>query len=55
MRAALVEQTNITADEVIAQALSIIKGRSFGGKSTEVAFLRQWLANNGFDITRRSQ
>jgi len=37
-------------DEVLARALSIIRGRAFGRRSTEVAFLRLAIEHNGFEI-----
>ena len=41
-----------TADDVIAETLSIVRGRVFGKRSTEVQLLRQMLRNAGFDVYR---
>ena len=44
-----------TADDVIAETLSMIRGRVFGKRSTEVVLLRQMLRNAGFDIYRLAE
>lgn len=44
----------LSADEVIAMTLSVIRGRVFGRQSAEVRLLRQMLQNQGFDIYRVS-
>lgn len=42
--------STISADDVLAQALSIIRGRVFGRRSTEVQLIRVTLRNHGFEI-----
>ena len=42
----------ITADDVIALTLSMIRGRVFGPRSTEVKLLRLALRQSGFEISR---
>lgn len=42
----------ITADDVLALTLSIIRGRVFGSRSAEVKLLRLALRNSGFEIVR---
>lgn len=42
----------ITADDVIALTLSIIRGRVFGRRSAEVQLLRLALRQQGFEICR---
>jgi len=42
----------ITADDVLALTLSIIRGRVFGARSAEVKLLRLALRNSGFEIVR---
>jgi hypothetical protein len=41
-------QTATTIDDVIAQALSVIRGRVFGRRSIEVALLKQMIINFGW-------
>jgi hypothetical protein len=36
------------ADDAIAETLSIIRGRAFGSRATEVKFLKQMLENAGW-------
>lgn len=45
--------TPTTAEDVIALTLSVIRGRIFGPRSTEVRLLRQALANSGYKIVRQ--
>jgi hypothetical protein len=42
----------LTADDVLALALSVIRGRVFGSRSAEVKLLRLALRRCGFDICR---
>lgn len=42
----------ITADDVIALVLSMIRGRIFGSRSAEVKLLRLALRQSGFEICR---
>lgn len=40
----------LTADDAIASALSMIRGRVFGARGTEVKLVREVLRLAGFDI-----
>lgn len=42
----------IGADDVIAIALSIVRGRVFGPRSSEVKLIRLALRHQGFDVYR---
>ena len=42
----------VTADDVLALALSVIRGRIFGPRSAEVKLLRLALRQSGFEICR---
>lgn len=45
--------SELSADDVLAVALSMIKGRVFGPISTEVKFIRLSLEKSGFEIRRK--